>query len=107
MSKNTILIGPTLVEGIDLPGDMCRFIIILKIPYPVIVDEYVKRKMELFPLWYNSTTSNIIIQGIGRGNRFKEDYCTTYILDACFLNLYNATKSQYAEELQQRIKIYA
>ena len=107
MSKNTILIGPTLVEGIDLPGDMCRFIIILKIPYPVIVDEYVKRKMELFPLWYNSTTSNIIIQGIGRGNRFKEDYCTTYILDACFLSLYNATKSQYAEELQQRIKIYA
>lgn len=107
MSKDTILLGPTLVEGIDLPGDMCRFIIILKVPYPVIVDEYVKRKMELFPLWYNSTTSNIIIQGIGRGNRFKEDYCTTYILDACFLSLYNATKSQYAEELQQRIKIYA
>lgn len=107
MSKETILIGPTLVEGIDLPGDQCRFIIILKVPYPVIVDEYVKRKMELFPMWYNSTTSNIIIQGIGRGNRFKEDYCTTYILDACFLSLYNATKSQYAKELQERIKIYA
>lgn len=106
MSNDTILIGPTLVEGIDLPGDQCRFIIILKVPYPVIVDEYVKRKMELFPLWYNSTTSNIIIQGIGRGNRFNEDYCTTYILDACFLTLYNSTKSQYAKELQKRIKIF-
>ena len=79
MSKNTILIGPTLVEGIDLPGEQCRFIIILKVPYPVITDEYVKRKAELFPLWYNSVTSNTIIQGIGRGNRFVDDYCVTYI----------------------------
>jgi Rad3-related DNA helicase len=106
MSEDTILIGPTLVEGIDLPGDQCRFIVILKVPYPVIVDDYVKKKIELFPLWYNSTTSNTIIQGIGRGNRFKDDYCTTYILDACFLALYNSTKSQYPIELQQRIKMY-
>ena len=105
LSDNTILIGPTLVEGIDLPGDQCRFIIILKVPYPVIVDDYVKQKMKLFPLWYNSTTSNTIIQGIGRGNRYKEDYCITYILDACFLTLYNSTKSQYPKELQERIKI--
>lgn len=106
MSSNTILVGPTLVEGIDLPGEECRFIIILKVPYPVIIDKYVKEKMNLFPMWYNSTTSNTIIQGIGRGNRFKEDYCTTYILDACFLTLYNATKEQYPVELQNRIKIY-
>lgn len=106
MSEDTILIGPTLVEGIDLPGDQCRFIVILKVPYPVIVDDYVKKKIELFPLWYNSTASNTIIQGIGRGNRFKDDYCTTYILDACFLALYNSTKSQYPIELQQRIKMY-
>lgn len=106
MSKDTILLGPTLVEGIDLPGEQCRFIIILKVPYPVITDEYVKRKIELFPLWYNSVTSNTIIQGIGRGNRFTDDYCTTYILDACFLTLYNSTKTQYSKELQNRIKIY-
>ena len=60
--------------------------------------------MKLFPLWYNSTTSNTIIQGIGRGNRFKEDYCTTYILDACFLGLYHSTKNQYSPELQNRIR---
>jgi Rad3-related DNA helicase len=78
----------------------------LKVPYPVIVDDYVKRKIELFPLWYNSTTSNIIIQGIGRGVRSKNDYCITYILDACFLSLYNSTKSQYPEELQKRIQMF-
>ena len=79
ISKDTILVGPTLNEGIDLPGDECRFIIIMKVPYPSLGDRYVKEKIKYFPLWYNSTTSNTIIQGIGRGNRFKDDYCTTYI----------------------------
>ena len=61
--------------------------------------------MKLFPLWYNSKTSNIIIQGIGRGVRNENDYCTTYILDACFYSLYINTKDQYSPELQNRIKI--
>ena len=67
--------------------------------------KYVKEKINLFPRWYNSFTSNIIIQGIGRGNRFANDWCKTYIFDACFLSLYNATKNQYPVELQRRIKI--
>jgi Rad3-related DNA helicase len=68
-------------------------------------DILVKEKMKLFPLWYNSKTSNIIIQGIGRGVRNENDYCTTYILDACFYSLYINTKDQYSPELQNRIKI--
>lgn len=106
MMDDTILIGPTLVEGIDLPDDLCRFIIILKVPYPNLKDKLVNEKIKLFPLWYESKTSNSIIQGIGRGVRNAKDYCTTYILDACFYKLYLDTKSQYSKELQERIMIY-
>lgn len=106
MSTNTILIGPTLNEGIDLPGDQCRFIMILKVPYPQMKDRLVEAKMNLFPTWYNYTTSNLIIQGIGRGNRFKDDWCITYIFDACFYNLFLTTKEQYPKELQDRLRIY-
>ena len=106
MSKDTILIGPTLNEGIDLPGEQCRFIIILKVPYPQIKDRLVEAKMKLYPSWYNYTTSNQIIQGIGRGNRFPDDWCITYIFDACFYNLFLDTKDQYPIELQNRFKIY-
>ena len=88
ISDNTILVGPSLNEGIDLPGDRCRFIIIMKVPYPSLADRLVKEKIKLFPLWYNSTTSNEIIQGIGRGVRFNGDWCVSYILDACFWKLY-------------------
>lgn len=102
-STNTILVGPTLCEGIDLPEDDCRFIIILKVPYPSLTDIYVKSKMKLFPNWYNSTTSNTIIQGIGRGIRNENDYCVSYILDSCFNALFNDTMEQYPIEFVNRI----
>ena len=104
-SKNNVIIGPTLVEGVDLPGDLCRFIIIAKVPYPNISSKTVKAKMNIFPLWYASTTSNTIIQNIGRGVRNESDYCTTFILDGCFGKLYEDTSSQYSPEIISRIKI--
>ena len=105
MSEDTILVGPTLNTGIDLPGDDCRFIIILKVPYPTLTDKLVHERNKLYPLWYNSHTSNEIIQGIGRGVRYNGDWCVTYILDACFYTLYTSTKNQYSTELQERIQI--
>lgn len=105
MSPDTILVGPTLNTGVDLPGDDCRFIIILKVPYPSLADKLVNERNKLYPKWYNSHTSNEIIQGIGRGVRYNGDWCVTYILDACFWNLYVSTKNQYSEELQDRINI--
>lgn len=104
MTSNTILIGPTLNEGIDLPDDGCRFIIICKVPYPSLASNIVKKKIELFPLWYNATTSNDIIQGIGRGVRNNNDWCITYILDGCFPYLYYQTRTQYSPELQARMQ---
>lgn len=105
-STDSILIGPSINEGIDLPGDECRFIIITKVPFPNLSDNLVKAKIEYFPNWYSVTTSNSIIQGIGRGNRFKDDWCKTYILDACFIDLYKRTINQYPDYLKDRMKIY-
>jgi len=104
-SQNGVLIGPTLTEGIDFPNDGCRFIIILKIPYPYLGDNLVKAKLALFPRWYNSETSNNVIQGIGRGNRTPDDWSTTYILDGSFTNLYQETRLQYPKEMRERINL--
>ena len=102
-SSNAILVGPTLMEGIDLPDDLCRFNIIMKVPYPNITGKLIKQKIELFPLWYDTTTSNNIIQCVGRGVRNENDYCVTYILDGCFSWLYQKTKEQYPKDFQQRL----
>jgi len=103
---DSILVGPSLSEGIDLPDEGCRFIIIIKVPYPSLGNMLVKEKMKLFPLWYKSKTSNMIIQGIGRGNRNETDFCTTFILDGCFKDLYMTTEEQYSEEMKERMKFY-
>lgn len=105
--EDSVLIGPSLSEGIDLPDEGCRFIIIVKVPYPSLGNLLVKEKMKLFPTWYKSKTSNMIIQGIGRGNRNETDYCTTFILDGCFKDLYLATEDQYAEEMKERMHFYS
>lgn len=104
-TKNKVLIGPTLIEGVDLPDDLCRLIIIVKMPYPNISSKVVKAKMNLFPLWYSSTTSNLVIQNIGRGVRNENDWCTTFILDGCFQALFEQTAAQYPVELRNRIKV--
>lgn len=101
--SGSILIGPTLNTGIDLPGDDCRFIVIFKVPYPQLKDKLVKAKMDLFPKWYESKTSTMIIQGVGRGNRFKDDWCVTFILDGCFKRLYESTSEQYPKEMKDRM----
>lgn len=104
-SENGVLVGPGITEGVDFPDDGCRFNIFLKIPYPFMGDPLVRAKSALFPRWYNSQTTNNIIQGIGRGNRTPNDWCTTYILDGCFDNLYQSTRRQYPKEIQNRIHV--
>lgn len=102
-SKNGILIGPSITQGVDLPDDLCRFNIIIKVPYMNIKDEFVKAKSKLFPYWYNSQASIEIVQAIGRGVRNKYDFCKTYIFDAEFEKLYKLTNKQYPDEINNRL----
>ena len=105
MSKlNGILIGPTLIEGLNFPDNMCRFQICIKVPYAYLGSEYVKKKMKLIDGWYEYDVLNKIHQGIGRGVRHKDDWCETYILDGCIMNLFN--KLEDIPTLSHRFKLY-
>lgn len=106
VTKNTnyVIMGPSLNEGIDLPGELCTFIIIAKVPYLSLGDKYVSTKMKLFKKWYNSVAVTNIIQGIGRGNRFKDDWCSVYIFDGCFKRLYSYTKQSFPKFITNRFE---
>ena len=80
---NHILIGPTLIEGLNFPDDLCRFQICIKIPYAFLGSEYVRKKKDLIAGWYEYDAINKICQGIGRGVRHKDDWCVNFILDGC------------------------
>ena len=78
----SILISPSMGEGVDLPGDLCRFQIILKIPYPYLGDTQVKKRTDIEDEWYKFQTVLSLVQTYGRGMRSENDYCKTYFIDS-------------------------
>lgn len=78
-----ILTGPSLVEGLDLKNNLGRFNILIKVPYPPI-DEYMTRKIKLYPSFYSDSTIKAIVQSIGRTNRNKDDFSIVYLMDTKF-----------------------
>lgn len=81
-SEPLVFISPSMNEGVDLPGDLCRFQIIYKIPYPDLGDKQIRLRSNADEDWYNYKTSLSLIQTYGRGMRFEDDYCMTYFIDS-------------------------
>lgn len=77
-----VLISPSMNEGVDLPGELCRFQIIYKLPYPDLSDKQIRMRANADEDWYNYKTALSLIQTYGRGMRYEEDYCVTYFIDS-------------------------
>lgn len=81
----SIIIAPAMHEGLDLKGDLSRFQVICKIPYPSFKDnEQLKIRMELSQDYYNWLTALKLIQSYGRSIRSDEDWADTFVLDQDF-----------------------
>ena len=87
-SNPSVLLSPSMSEGVDLKGDLSRFQIICKIPYPYLGDKIVKKRMGKWKNWYPLQTAKLIVQASGRSVRSMEDKAVTYILDADWDRLY-------------------
>lgn len=77
----TVLISPSMSEGVDLKGSLSNFQVLCKIPFPYLGDKVVKKKMSKWDWWYNTQTVRTIIQSIGRSIRSESDIAVTYIVD--------------------------
>ena len=86
---DAVLMGPSLLEGLDLKDDISRFQIFFKVPYPHLGNPLIKAKMQTSNEWYDWKTGISIMQGVGRSVRSEDDWAITYILDACFRSLIN------------------
>lgn len=100
---NGVVIGPSLVEGVDLKDDLCRFMIFMKVPYDSLADRLTARKQRYYRNWYNWKTMCSFTQGLGRGIRNDKDYCMTYLLDSEFMNFFNRTT--VPKYIEDRIRI--
>ncbi len=82
----TVLVSPSLMTGIDLADDYSRHQTILKIPYPNLKSQKVKKRMETNKDWYSWRTAVDMQQSYGRSIRSMEDHADTYMLDGSFTN---------------------
>lgn len=103
--KGQVLMGPSILEGLNMVDDHSRFQIFLKVPYPHLGDKYVAAKLEYSQKWYNWKTSIAVLQGVGRSIRTPEDWAVTYFLDGCFADLMKSAGDQFPPEFKSRIRI--
>ncbi|MBA7562027.1 ATP-dependent DNA helicase DinG [subsurface metagenome] len=98
-SKPLVLLSPSMERGIDLPYDLCRFVIIAKMPFPYLGDPQVSarlyRSKSSGQQWYNAATARRLVQSTGRAMRSADDFCISYILDSAFGEFYQKNSSMF------------
>lgn len=94
--ERAVLIGASIKDGVDFKGDLCRFQIIFKVPYPQL-NEQVNYRKELDKKWYYYQAVMALMQAYGRGIRDKDDYCDMYIIDSDFERLFSFNRNFFNE----------
>ena len=102
--KPTVLISPSLHTGLDLKGELSRFQIITKVPYPNKNDRWINAKRNLDEDWYYWQTALKLVQASGRSIRSKEDWARTYILDSAFGYFVNKNRNILPDWFMQAVK---
>jgi len=97
-SQPTVLISPSMAEGVDLKGKLSAFQILCKIPYPYLGDKVVKKKMSRWKWWYSTQTVRTIIQSVGRSIRSENDKAVTYILDGDWSMIKSRSKNDFPSD---------
>lgn len=94
----TVLLSPSMTEGVDLADDSSRFQILCKIPFPYLGDEVIKRRMNKNASWYPYQTAKSIIQSLGRSIRNYDDHAVSYILDSDWEYFYKRNKKYFPND---------
>ena len=95
-TKNkTVILSPSMAEGVDLKGDLSKFQIICKVPFPYLGDKVIKKKMNKWNWWYDVQTVRTVVQSVGRSIRSESDTAVTYILDSDWSRVYLKNKKLF------------
>ena len=103
--KGMVLMGPSILEGLNMVDDQSRFQIFLKVPYPHLGDKYVAAKLEYSQKWYNWKTEVSIAQGIGRSIRTPNDWAITYFLDGCLSDILRDPTALTGSNFRERLRV--
>ena len=89
-----VFVSVKMEEALNLRGDLCRWQVLCKAPYPNTNDSRVARRLEDGQwAWYYRTALRTVIQACGRVVRAPDDYGATYLADSSLLDLFERARS--------------
>lgn len=94
-SDKDILVSPSMMEGVDLYEDRCRWQVLLKVPFPYVADsrvDYLLNERSDWD-WYMETASLDVQQSVGRAVRGPEaeEAASYYVIDKAFNKVLDRT----------------
>jgi len=103
-TDNRILVSPSMTDGLSLDGDLARFQIICKMPFPYLGDPQIAAKKDRHSSWYDWETAKTLVQAFGRAVRAGDDHAVTYVLDGDFERFYRRTgRRMFPQYIQDAI----
>jgi len=105
-SDDSVLVSPSMTDGLSLDDDLARFQIICKMPFPYLGDPQVFAKKNISVAWYDLETAKRLMQAFGRAVRSSDDHAVTYVLDGDFHRFFSRTKARMFPKYVQDAVIY-
>ncbi|MGD0396605.1 MAG: helicase C-terminal domain-containing protein [Nitrososphaerales archaeon] len=91
----SVLISPSLFQGVDLKDEMSRFQVVVKVPYPDLSERRTVVKLQRDSAWYDWQTALRLVQTYGRSVRSETDHAITYVLDSNFMRFVDAHRDLF------------
>jgi len=99
-----LFLSVKMEEALDLEGDLCRWQLLCKAPYPNTNDSRVARRLEDGQWgWYYRTALRTVIQACGRVVRAPDDYGTTYLGDQSLLELFDRARTDMPPWFEEQV----
>lgn len=99
----TVLLSPSMTEGVDLRDDASRFQILCKVPFPYLGDKVIQLRKQKNANWYACQTARAVIQAFGRSIRNEKDHATSYILDEDWKMFFRRNATMFPSEFSEAL----
>jgi Rad3-related DNA helicase len=99
-----VFLSVKMEEALDLEGELCRWQVLCKAPYPNTRDSRVAQRLDAGQWgWYYRAALRTVIQACGRVVRAPDDHGATYLADSSLLDLFErargATPPWFADQV--------
>jgi Rad3-related DNA helicase len=99
-----VFVSVKMEEALDLHGDLCRWQLLCKAPYPNTNDSRVSRRLEDGQWsWYYRSTLQTVIQACGRIIRAPDDHGATYLADSSLLDLFDRAQTDMPPWFREQV----